>query len=249
MQELLQALSADPEGGEPLGRRAERDFPGWEHVILHPVGYEKFRLRSEDAHPAGAGDPTILLWLGLAQAVLGAEEPMGLDDVPEGGALAEVIRGRPQDAGYDKVIVGYLQKLTEDRKGAGGPAPDGIRGRVSELIRELDDDTLQRLLDMGGDTGRLQRFVQRANQGLEADAVMKLLRAGAANAGQPISRSMTRMLAELARHASAGPEATRADADAALRDRVEELIADWALEDPNPDDYSEVLDEIARAEP
>lgn len=251
MQELLHALSRDPESGTPLANVPDDDLPEWDHVSLHPVGYEKLELRRKDAQDeeAEGRDPVLLLWLGLVQAALGADEPLSPGDVPEGGVLAESIRSGGEDADYDQVIVGYLLQLAEEQKGAQGEDAKAIRERVSELVRELDDETLERLLGMGGDKGRLRRFILDANKGLAVDAVMKLLKNAAASSGQTISDSMTRMLTKLSRHARNGPDGVRTQADTALRDHVEELIDDWELEDPNPHDYTDMLESIARAEP
>lgn len=249
VQELLRALAGDPEEGVPVGRIPDGEQPGRDRLTIHPVGYQRLRLRDGGGELAEGADPAILLWLGLVQAALGADEPLELEDVPEGQVLAETIRSRMGEGDYDKVIVGYLLQLAEEQKGREGEGPEGIRGRVSELIRELDEETLARLLELGGDSDRLRRLVLDANEGLAADAVMKLLQAAAASAGQTISHSMTRMLSKLSMHARSGPERVRGEADTALRDHVEELIEDWELEDPNPHDYTEMLDTIARAEP
>jgi hypothetical protein len=54
-----------------------------------------------------------------------------------------------------------------------------------------------------------------------------------------------RMLTKLAAHAESGSPDARPLADAALREQVTRLQANWSLEDPNPESYSRVLQHLA----
>ena len=249
VEHLLEALAADPERGSgPLGAT---DLPRSEHVRLHAVGYERLGLEGEGEGPGAAAamtDRAAQLWLGLAQAAMAREEPLG--EAPDAGAVARSITEHRRDTAYDQVVVGYLLQLAEELKGGDGAGEAGrVRRRLSALIRELDEDTLARLVEMGGDLGQRKRFLLDANQGLALDAVVKVLRAAASASQQTISTSMTRLLNKLAIHAEQGGGRVRRQADTALRENVEELLADWKLKDPNPDAYTLVLDGMARAAP
>src|SRR5690606_16742941 len=94
-----------------------------------------------------------------------------------------------------------------------------------------------------------RRFVRDASQSLTAESVLKVLQAAATSSHQTISHSMTRLLTKLAAHADEGSPRTRTHAETALRENIEALLADWALEDPNPDAYTLSLDAMARAAP
>jgi hypothetical protein len=177
------------------------------------------------------------------------DEMVDPDDLPEARSLAEVIRTHRREAAYDQVIVGYLLQLAEELKAGRGGEAESIRKRVSALVRELDLPTLQRLVDMGGNEPRRRRFVLDANQSLAVDSVVKIVQAAANASQQTISHSLTRLLSKLSSQADAGVERVRSQADDALRENVEELIRDWELEDPNPDDYTLILDSMARAAP
>ena len=249
VERLLEALAADPEReGGPLGAR---DLPRWEHVRLHPVGYDRLGLEGEGESPGAApsaDDRAAQLWLGLAQAAMAREEP--LEGAPDAGTVARSIAEHRHDTAYDQVVVGYLLQLADELKGGDGAGEAGrVRRRLSTLIQELDEATLARLVEMGGDLGQRKRFLLDANQGLALDAVVKVLRAAATASQQTISTSMTRLLSKLAVHAEQGGGQVRRQADTALRQNVEELLADWELKDPNPDAYTLVLDGMARAAP
>ena len=168
---------------------------------------------------------------------------------PDAKALAAAIDGHHREAAYDQVIVGYLLQLADELKTGEGGEAEKVRRRVSSLVNELGDGTLARLVEMGGNEAQRRQFLLDANQGLAVDAVVKVLRAAAEGGGQSISTSMTRLLSKLAVHADKGGAHMRARADTALRENVEELIAGWKLADPNPDQYTAVLDAMAKSSP
>ena len=143
----------------------------------------------------------------------------------------------------------YLLQLADELKTGQGGEAEKVRRRVSALVNELGDGTLARLVEMGGNEAQRRQFLLDANQGLAVDAVVKVLRAAAEGGGQSISTSMTRLLSKLAVHADKGTDHMRARADTALRENVEELIAGWKLADPNPDQYTAVLDAMAKSSP
>ena len=58
-----------------------------------------------------------------------------------------------------------------------------------------------------------------------------------------------RLLSKLAVHAEAGAAPVRPQADAALREQVQQLLAGWTLPDPNPGAYGAALQRMARAAP
>ena len=83
---------------------------------------------------------------------------------------------------------------------------------------------------------------------MAVDAVMEIVKAAAHASGQTISHGLTRMLTKLAAHAEAGPPQARKRADLELRDQVTRLLSDWKLEDPNPEAYNALLQQMATSE-
>jgi hypothetical protein len=246
---LLAVLARDPErDGDPIGLLPRHEIPSWPHITLFPVGYDQLSIKEsgdEDVEP----DRATQLWLGLAQSVMAADRPLDPEAAADTKALARVIQLHRKEEAYDQVIVGYLLQLAEQLKDESSGEAEKIRRRVSSLIKDLDDATLGRLVEMGGDFGQRKRFLLDANHSLAVDSVVKVLTAAAGASGQTISTSFTRMLSKLALHADQGSEHVRTQADTALRENVEDLIADWELTDPNPDQYTTVLDAMSRATP
>jgi hypothetical protein len=246
---LLAALAQETErGGTPLGLLPPEEAPRWEHAKLYRVGYERLEIKEDDATAdPERTDRATALWLGLAQAALASEEPLA--GVPDAAEVARSISEHRKESAYDQVIVGYLLQLADELKGAKGAESEKVRRRVSRLIDALDDDTLGRLVQFGGDRAQRRRFLLDSNQSLAVESVVKVLTAAARSSDQSISTSMTRLLTKLAMHAEHGSAQQRSQADTALRENIEALISGWDLQDPNPEAYTNVLDAIARAAP
>src|SRR5256884_6597145 len=115
--------------------------------------------------------------------------------------------------------------------------------------RTLKPETLQRLGRMGGDFAQRRQFVSDAADGMAVDAVRGILKAAAESSQEAISHSLVRLLSKLAVHAEAGAAPVRPQADAALREQVQQLLAGWTLPDPTPGAYSAALQRMARAAP
>ena len=247
LEEVLTALGAEPgKDRPPLGGLPPDSAPTWEHAELHRVGYDRLTIR-EGEEPGQRMDRGTQLWLGLAQVSLATDEP--LDEIPDADTVARNIRAHERASAFDQAVVGYLVQLAEELNKGDGSGSGPLRTRVSKLIGELDDATLTRLLEFGGDSDRRQRFLRDANRSLAASSVVKVLRAAAATSGQNISHSMTRLLTKLASHAGDGRGSMGAEAETAFRAHIETLMADWSLDDPNPDAYTLSLDAMARAAP
>ena len=169
-------------------------------------------------------------------------------EAAEPAAVAQAIEQHQRGTAYDQVIVGYMLQIADELKAAGGSGAVALRKRMSKLISALDQTTLSRLLDMGGDLSQRRQFIMDASQGMAVDAVVDLVRA-ASGTGAPISRSMLRMLTKLGYHAERGGSAAREIAETNLRDQVAELVQGWALADPNPGGYSAALEKMAQASP
>jgi len=222
------------------------------------------------------GGRTAQLWVGLARAALagsdvkvqqrppepqafrpaaaeappaeGAEPEPAVADVAEPAAVAQAIESHERGTAYDQVIVGYLLQIANELKTASGVGAVSLKKRMSRLVSALDQTTLKRLLEMGGDLGQRRQFILDASQGMAMDAVLDLVKA-ASGEGAPISGAMLRMLTKMGHHADRLPPDRRPVAESELRDQVGELVKGWALADPNPDGYALALQRMAAAAP
>jgi hypothetical protein len=260
-EELAQALAAlalDPIRTEkPIGHDLDRVSKLWEHVRFFPLTYDRLQLieddeRGEAARPdqMGAGRAT-QLWIGLARAALVSDtsaasaqrEEADDNTALEPATVARAIDEHQREEAYDQVIVGYLLQIGEELRTADGPEAVGLQRRVSRLVGSLKESTLEKLLEMGGDKAQRRKFLLDASQGITVEAVIDLVKAASAAEGQTVSHSMLRMLAKLAHHPSAG--GPRQKTDPTIRDVMRRLVDDWSLDDPNPEAYRKVLENMS----
>src|SRR5437899_10779749 len=251
--DALRTLAMEAERtGQPLGLGDRDRLAAWPHVQLHALTYERLELTDQGGPAPGEGDARAAqLWVGLARAAL-ATAPEDTRPTPtEPAVIAQAIdeHSKAEATGYDQVIVGYLLQIAAELKTAGSAEAAALRRRTSRLIRTLKPETLQRLVRMGGDFAQRRQFVSDAADGMAVDAVLDILKAAAETSHATISHSLVRLLSKLAVHAEVGAAPVRPQADAALREQVQQLLAGWTLSDPNPGAYGAALQRMARATP
>ena len=249
IDELLGWLSADPAGDTgPLGMHPERSA-GWRHLQVQPPDLNRLLLDDEPAEDAAA--PGGELWLGLAGLALAGDGAgaVGGDGADDPLVVARAIDNQAGQVEYDRVVLDYLGQMAEEMSGRAGAWEPRMRERVSRLVSSLHPQTLRRLLEAGADHSERQRFALTAAEVLAVDAVVEVLEAAAATTGQTISSHLLRLLHKFAHHAEHAEGPVRAEAESVLRQNVAKLVANWALEDPNPAEYTAVLDGLVSASP
>jgi hypothetical protein len=215
-------------------------------VRLHPLTFDRLQIVDDGSAAAGDNEGEARashLWIGLASAALASQA--GAGDEADARAIARAIDEHDATTAYDQVIVGYMLQIADELKRATGGDASLLRQRIADLIAALRPDTLERLVTMGGNAAQRRAFVQGAVSGMAVDSVIKILKAAAHASGQVVSEGLSRMLSKLAIHAEAGQPHIRPLADTALREQVDRLLADWKLDDPNPDAYRKVLHHLA----
>ena len=247
IDDLLAALAADPQGDDgPFGLR-----PGagstWTHLKVQPPELTRMFLQEDDdEEPAETQGGA--LWLGLAHLALSSDgSPTATADDPL--LVARAIDAQPEQVAYDRVVLDYLGQMADEMSGRQGAWEPRVRERVSRLVTSLKPETLRRVLEAGADHSERRRFALTASEVLAVDAVIEVVEAAAATTGQTISHQLLRLLHKFAHHADQGPERGRAEAESMLRRNVAQLITDWKLEDPNPGEYTAVLDGMVRQSP
>ena len=232
----LLAMDRGPED-RPLGLGDASRLSTGPHVRLYPLTYERLEMVDEaDAAETDADDPhrnsrLASLWIGMARAALASEDgEEGGPDRIEPMVVARAINEHPATQAYDQVIVGYLLQIAGELKTEGGAATAAVRRHLSRLIEGLNDDSLQRLLSMGGDIEQRHSFLLDAVDGMAADAIVDLAGAAGRAANRTLSEPLLRVLAKLATLAEAGIGRTSVAADTALREEIRRLIATWTAQ-------------------
>ena len=257
LADALAALALDPvRTDKPIGFDTERLGEIWQHVRYFPLTYDKLQLIEDDGSgekPSAdqlASSRATLLWIGLARAALvsdasqaGKTTEQDENTALEPATVARAIDEHQREEAYDQVIVGYLLQIGDELRNAEGPEAAALQRRVSHLVGSLKDSTLEKLLEMGGDRKQRRKFLLDASQGVTVEAVIDLVKAASAAEGQTVSHSMLRMLTKLGNHPSGS--STRGRTDPSIRDVMRRLVDDWTLDDPNPEAYRAVLQEMS----
>lgn len=248
LEHLMRTIGTAGAGIEdPIGLGGPEVLAQWAHIRLMPLNFGSLELA--DGETISAEDAEAL-WIRLVQiALAGLTSPGAEADAAQPADVAEAIERREGDTEYDQAIVNFLQQVTTAINTKGARDASSIRTRVSELVHKLGPTTLQRLLQMGGDDQRRQRFLQEAVSAVTADAVIDLVVAAATASQQTISTSMMRMLTKLATHAQEGMGDQAAMADVALRQQVTALMEGWTLGETDPDAYRRALDRLSARDP
>jgi hypothetical protein len=241
--QLLSRLASDPE-------KIEKEEHEWAHIRIVRQAYSRLAMRDDEF--AGEG-PTGLtrpaqLWYELAQAALiGGDDQHGGPASPESAPtdMARAINTVKAESSYDKAVIGYLLRIAAELKSADPVETAALRTQVSDLVTNLSQDALRRLLVMGGDLAQRRAFLMDATSGMAVDAVLNLAAAAATVSRRAISLPLMRLLTKLASHARQGSAPVRASADGAFRDHVRDMIAGWTLPDPSPGAYGDILDAMA----
>src|SRR5437879_1962613 len=187
----------------PSGERATLSRDLADFLIELSIALHKHAMYPE-GHPSlgpasERGARGAQLWVGLARAALTAQAGDDRPTPTEPAVIARAIDEHPRSdaAAYDQVIVGYLLQIADELKTAGSAEAVALRRRTSRLIRALKPETLQRLVEMGGDFVQRRQFVYDSTDGMAVDAVLDIVQAAADSSHQTISHSLVRMLSKL----------------------------------------------------
>lgn len=250
LSEMLAAVGLEAQRDvQPIGLQPDQLQSRWRAVKLFPLTYDRLELLDADQSPQADSRHGAQLWLGLARAAIASDLAVRTsDDAFEPEAVAHAIDEHHREQAYDQVIVGYLLQIAHEVRTGGIGETSALQRRISQLVGSLQPETLQRLLEMGGDAVQRRRFVLDASQSMTVKAVVELIQAAASAEGQTISHSLVRMLTKLATHADSDPSARGRAADGAFREHVVRLVGSWSLDDPNPAAYSAALSQLAQVD-
>jgi HEAT repeat protein len=248
IDDLLGALAADPQGDDgPFGLRLGAGG-AWIHLKVQPPELNRLFLQEEEDDDDAPETPGGALWLGLAHLALSADGSPS-DTAEDPLVVARAIDAQPEQVGYDRIVLDYLGQIADEMSGRQGVWEPRVRERVSRLVTSLKPETLRRVFEAGADHSERRRFALTASEVFAVDAVIDLVEAAAATTGQTISHQLLRLLHKFAHHAEQGSERGRAEAESMLRRNVAQLITEWNLKDPNPGEYTAVLDGMVRQAP
>jgi hypothetical protein len=249
LAEVLHHLAADPhEFRERLHGEGE-PLPTWPHMSVVPHAFRRLALADDGEAETVDGQATGAdrLWLSLAAAALDRSDAGSVSSGeadPE--SLATRINSYVRERKSGQQVGEMLVRLGRYARGAGHSERLAVEGKVRSLVAGLSGETLAWLF-AGQSQQERRELLNEAAETLPVDTVVDLLQAAAASSDQNISHFMLRLLKKLANQASTDGE-TGHHGDEALRDAAREMIDNWTLEDPNPQQHTRLLEEVSRFE-
>lgn len=246
IEDLLDVLSHDLKPDEePLALRGDGTLNRWPHIHLQPLDYDPLKLADEDEEEPETDEEI------LARAELPFSTEIAGLDLLESSAeeMATRIENRLGTEAMDRMIALQVFQLGEDMVSAGGKAGDALKRRVSDLVMTLEPQSLGRVLTVGDEGARREKFLVDASQWMDVDAVLRLIRTAAEGREGDIGPWLLRLMQKMGRHAPEGSDPFDTEPDTQMRELVHRLVDDWRLEDPRPGAYSEALQKIARQSP
>lgn len=237
---VLRAMSGDAAG------LAAADPAIWPHIGLHALAFDQLRLAEGDGDggEGPGGDKLSRLWTDLVGAALGLGTDAGSHANPR--LLAAAIDARAGERGFAQTVTHQLLALSRQSRLGGGQENRVVSKQLAELFASIKPETLHRFLQFSTDPAQREQLLVELSRSMPVAAVIELLRAASEANQQTISHGLLRILAKLAAHAQSHQEEAQNEADDSLREMVRELVGDWALKDPNPEVYSDMLEGLAR---
>jgi len=232
--------------GEPAALAAAE--PGtWPHVRLHALAFDQLQLADDsDRGEPREGGKLARLWTDLAGSALGLTGE-GAEGAPaDPRALAAAINARAREPAYAQAVTRQLLALGRQAREGDGAEQVSVNQQLADLLASLKPETIHRLLRLGPDPEHRDQLLVEISRAMPIAAVIDLVRASSETSEQTISHGLLRILAKLAAHSQSGEAEAQAVADDSLREMVRELVEDWALKDPNPAAYSDMLEGFAR---
>jgi hypothetical protein len=211
------------------------------HLQVEPLRYEGLTLESGPGVSSleGFEDSRTAIWSELARATLGpARGGDATSPVPSGVDLAHELDALPPNEERDAAIAGRLQEAAAACRNRESPETTLLRREITQLLRELRPETLDRLLSVGG-RGLNSRLALDLAQVSSAPLAIELLHAAARVEGRPISSSLVRLLGKLAAHAENAPSPLRNLALEQLHSSLRNLIEGWTQPRSAEQDASE----------
>ncbi len=247
--DFLKTIGSDRgRDAQPLGLRPPPELERWPHVRVVPLAFDQLELAgAQPVIPELLADTrATVLWRSLAAAALGSEDAASDQVPPEPAEVANAINSKIRGAAYDRVIVNHLLQLSQELRLSQGGDASILQERLIGLVAGLKPEVLSQLLELGGAMTERKQLVEHASYTMPVAAVLALTRAASVASQQTSSHSLLRLLSKFANYAEAGAPTIRADADAALRETVREMVSDWNIDDPNPESYTHLLERLAR---
>ncbi|MEP6835576.1 MAG: hypothetical protein ABJB74_19475 [Gemmatimonas sp.] len=233
------AASSDGFAGAP-------ELPGF---VIGRIPYD--RLVLTDSAEASEEQITAL-WFALGSVALGqksteniASDAFGPHSVPA-ETIAAAIRNGVHDEDYARRVAGMFFTLVDQATHATPDQRAAIGKRLHAILPLLDTGTVATILAHVGNEEQQRAFMAQVTDALPLNAVVDWLETAAHSSDRSISHQLLRLLRKLSTLADGNVAGSVIDAN--FRDAAQELVTGWDLDETNPGEHIELLDQIALIE-
>ncbi len=217
------------------------DVPGF---LIGRIDYDRLVLRDS---VASNEEQVASIWRALAHTAMPAVRgASAAADTATAEQIVAAIRSGIDDPEYARRVSVTLFTLVDQATHA-TPRQRALLGeRLRAILAALDERSLTAILAQVGGPEQQHAFMARVTEALPLDAVVEWLEVAAHTRQQNLSHHLLRLLRKLSGLAR---DRVRGSAtDMSFRDAAHDLVSGWELEDPNPDEHIELLDQIALIE-
>lgn len=246
LEGFLERLGREPESLDgPLGLASREIHSLWPHIQIEPLRYDPLEIgdRAEgvEAEDVWLTDVKQHFSTGLGGSDL-------VDKSPE--SVAEQLDAEVgKDEYRDRMIASQLFRLAEQLSQARGRDAVRLRKRMTKMVLQLQPETMSRLLEVGGEGGRGDKFLVDSADAMDVEAVVELIQAAAEHRSEDVAPPLLRMMSKLAMYTKGGPNPDRPGEEGAVRNLVRGMVEGWHLENPAPSTYESFLDQMSHLPP
>ena len=172
------------------------------------------------------------------------EGDVDVDDIDTESVLAKLRTSVGNPAVAHKAATALLQLATVGRQ-ASPEVRDDIGRQLHRTLQRLGGSSFAPIIRSLADRAQRRTFVTQVVEVLPVGAVVDWLTAAATADEQQMSHQVLRLMAKMSTLTQERGDATT---ELHFRDAAHELVAGWALDDPNPAEHVELLDRIASFE-
>ena len=222
------------------------DLPGF---TIGRIPYD--RLVLTDSVEASEEQVTSL-WFALGSVALGntnARETTAdasVSHATPAETIATAIRNGVHDTEYAQRVAGMLFTLVDQATHATPGQRAAIGKRLHAILPLLDAGTVSIILSHVGNEEQQRAFMAQVTDALPLNAVVDWLETAAQSSDRSLSHQLLRLLRKLSVLADGGVAGSPIDTN--FRDAAQDLVSGWDLDETNPTEHMELLDQIALIE-
>ena len=192
------------------------------------------------------------LWFALASVALGGTST---DDTHSNATplhvalpstVADAIRNGTRNPEYARRIAEVLFTLVDQATHATSNQRAAIGQRLKDIVPLLDAKTVLAILEHVGDDEQQRAFMTQVTDALPTNAVVGWLETAAQSTGRSLSHQLLRLLTKLAKLTDGQNVGSSVETN--FRDAAQDLVSGWDLDETNPEEHIELLDQIASIE-